>query len=81
MKINHSIPTTMHAVQMDKPNDKLTLREISVPRPQAGQVLIRMAAAPINPSDLVYSFLFMVVVVIIGTVVFNRVEATFMDTV
>ncbi len=25
---------------------------IPVPRPQAGQVLIRMAAAPINPSDL-----------------------------
>ena len=52
MKMNHSIPSTMHAVQLDEPNGKLTLREVPVPRPQAGQVLIRMAAAPINPSDL-----------------------------
>ena len=42
----------MHAVQLDEPNGKLTLREIPLPRPQAGQVLIRMATAPINPSDL-----------------------------
>ena len=52
MKMNHSIPWTMHAIQVDEPNGKLTLREIPLPRPQAGQVLIRMAAAPINPSDL-----------------------------
>ena len=52
MKTNHSIPSTMHAVQLDEPNGRLTLREIPLPRPQAGQVLIRMAAAPINPSDL-----------------------------
>jgi len=49
---NHSIPSSMRAVQLDEPNGRLTLREIPVPRPQAGQVLIRMAAAPINPSDL-----------------------------
>jgi len=42
----------MHAVQLDEPNGSLTLRDIPVPRAQAGQVLIRMAAAPINPSDL-----------------------------
>ncbi len=52
MKTNHSIPSTMHAVQLDEPNGRLTLREVAMPRPQAGQVLIRMAAAPINPSDL-----------------------------
>ncbi|HKY54756.1 MAG TPA: zinc-binding dehydrogenase [Anaerolineales bacterium] len=50
--MNQSIPTTMNAVQLDEPNGRLTLREVHVPRPQAGQVLIRMAAAPINPSDL-----------------------------
>jgi len=50
--MSHSIPATMHAIQLDKPNGSLTLREIPVPHPQAGQVLIRMAAAPINPSDL-----------------------------
>jgi len=52
LKTNHSIPSTMHAVQLEKPNGSLTLLEIPVPHPQAGQVLIRMAAAPINPSDL-----------------------------
>jgi len=52
MQTNQSIPSTMRAVQLDKPNGSLSLREIPVPRPQAGQVLIRMAAAPINPSDL-----------------------------
>src|SRR6185503_9180274 len=52
MKMNPSIPSTMHAVQLDEPNGSLTIREIPVPRPQAGQVLIRMAASPINPSDL-----------------------------
>jgi NADPH:quinone reductase-like Zn-dependent oxidoreductase len=52
MKTNHSIPSTMQAVQLDEPNGTLTLREIPVPRPQAGQILIRMAAAPINPSDV-----------------------------
>jgi NADPH:quinone reductase-like Zn-dependent oxidoreductase len=52
MKTNHSTPAAMHAVQLDEPNGRLTLREVPVPRPQAGQVLIRMAGAPINPSDL-----------------------------
>jgi len=52
MKMNQPIPSTMHAVQLDEPNGNLTVREIPVPRPQAGQVLVRMAAAPINPSDL-----------------------------
>jgi NADPH:quinone reductase len=52
MKMNHSLPATMHAVQLDEPNGRLTWREIPLPRPQVGQVLIRMAAAPINPSDL-----------------------------
>jgi len=42
----------MRAVQLDEPNGQLTLREIPVPQPGPGQVLVRMAAAPINPSDL-----------------------------
>lgn len=50
--MNRSIPMTMHAIQLDEPSGQLAWREIPVPRPQAGQVLIRMAAAPINPSDL-----------------------------
>ena len=40
-----------------------------------------LGAGSVNPMELIYSFGFMVVVVILGSVVFNRVEATFMDTV
>jgi len=40
-----------------------------------------LGAGSVHPLDLLYSFGFMVIVVIIGTVVFNRVESTFMDTV
>ena len=40
-----------------------------------------LGAGDANPSNLLYSFGFMVVVVIIGSVIFNRVEQTFMDTV
>lgn len=49
--VNTSIPSTMQAVQIDEPNGPLTLREIPVPQPKKGQVLVRMAAAPINPTD------------------------------
>jgi lipopolysaccharide transport system permease protein len=38
-------------------------------------------AGTVNLPDLAYSFGFMVVVVVTGTLIFNRVEATFMDTV
>ena len=40
-----------------------------------------LGAGSFNPMNLLYSFGFMLVVVVIGTVIFNRVEATFMDTV
>jgi NADPH2:quinone reductase len=50
--MEHAIPATMLAVQQDEAEGKLSLRELPVPRPKAGEVLVRMAAAPINPSDL-----------------------------
>ena len=50
--MSQPIPVMMHAVQLDEPKGQLAWREIPVPRPQPGQVLIRMAAAPINPSDI-----------------------------
>lgn len=34
-----------------------------------------------NPFELLYSLIFMLVMVALGSIVFNRVEATFMDTV
>lgn len=45
---------TMQAVLLGEPGGPLTLGELPVPEPRAGQVLIRMAAAPINPSDLAF---------------------------
>jgi len=40
-----------------------------------------LGTGTVNLANLAYSFGFMLVVVFIGTVIFNRVEATFMDTV
>jgi lipopolysaccharide transport system permease protein len=40
-----------------------------------------LGAGSVHPLDLLYSFAFMLVVVALGAVMFNRVEATFMDTV
>ena len=40
-----------------------------------------LGAGSVHPVDLLYSFGCMLVVVILGAVMFNRVEATFMDTV
>lgn len=40
-----------------------------------------LGAGTVDVNHLLYSFGFMLVVVILGTVVFNRVEQTFMDTV
>jgi lipopolysaccharide transport system permease protein len=40
-----------------------------------------LGAGTVNPLHLLYSFGFMLAVVFAGTVIFNRVEQTFMDTV
>lgn len=40
-----------------------------------------LGAGSLHPADLLYSAVFMLVVVFVGAVMFNRVEATFMDTV
>lgn len=42
----------MHAVQLEREGGPLVVRELAVPRPGGGEVLIRVAAAPLNPSDL-----------------------------
>ena len=50
------LPSTMRAVVLHAYDalDKLTVEQFPVPRPQAGQVLVRMHASPINPSDLAF---------------------------
>lgn len=50
-----SLPATMRALELralDGKLESITLAERPVPRPGAGQVLVRIAASPINPSDL-----------------------------
>ena len=43
----------MKAIQLTAPN-KLELVEKPIPKPKAGEVLIKMAFSPINPSDLAF---------------------------
>jgi len=50
--MNANIPKTMQAVTLGENGGVLAVRQIPVPQPGPGEVLIRMAASPINPSDL-----------------------------
>ncbi len=47
-----SIPATMQTVLVHATGGPLSVGETPVPRPGPGQVLIRVVASPINPSDL-----------------------------
>jgi len=47
-----SIPEKMQAALLQAPGAPLTVGSLPIPRPGPGQVLVRMATAPINPSDL-----------------------------
>lgn len=44
----------MQAVVLTVPNATPTLATIPVPQPQQGEVLVKMAFSPINPSDLAF---------------------------
>lgn len=51
------LPDTMRAVELrsyEGGDDALAVAVREVPRPAAGQVLVRVAAAPVNPSDLAF---------------------------
>jgi NADPH2:quinone reductase len=50
MKSN--LPEIMLAVLLREDDGILSARHVPLPRPAAGEVLVKMAAAPINPSDL-----------------------------
>jgi NADPH2:quinone reductase len=61
MRYIQPIPERMRAVQLDRHDpdldaaiDHLTVVSKPVPQPGRGQVLIRIEAAPCNPSDLLY---------------------------
>ena len=42
----------MKAVFISEPGGRLEVRETAIPEPGPGEVLVRMLAAPVNPSDL-----------------------------
>ena len=44
----------MTAVQLDAVGQPLSVRDIPVPKPAKGEVLVKMTASPINPSDLAF---------------------------
>lgn len=46
------MPELMRALRQEKKGGSLVLERIPVPEPGPGEVLVKMAAAPINPSDL-----------------------------
>ncbi len=50
--MSSEIPNTMTAALLAEAGGPLHLRTLPVPTPGPGEVLVRMAAAPINPSDL-----------------------------
>ncbi len=52
-----ALPETMRALRLtayDGRPESLQLTELPMPKPGPGQVLVRVAAAPINPSDLMF---------------------------
>jgi len=52
MSETRSIPPTMKAVLLEKPGGSLVVKEVKTPIPGPGEVLVKMCAAPVNPSDL-----------------------------
>jgi NADPH:quinone reductase-like Zn-dependent oxidoreductase len=52
MKTN--IPSTMQAVVLTETGAQPTIATIPVPQPGTGEVLVKMHASPINPSDLAF---------------------------
>src|SRR5260370_38039410 len=51
------LPVTMRALQIKDYDGKpgsLTVAEVPVPRPGAGEVLVKVFASPVNPSDLMF---------------------------
>lgn len=47
-----NLPDTMRALVLHGPGERLSLEEVPRPKPGVGEVLVRIAASPINPSDL-----------------------------
>jgi NADPH:quinone reductase-like Zn-dependent oxidoreductase len=50
--MKNPVPSQMTAVFVNAENGKLFTKKVDVPLPRKGEVLIKMLAAPVNPSDL-----------------------------
>ena len=50
--MKQNIPEMMLAVFLTEEGEQLATRRVPVPRPGPGEVLVKIAATPINPSDL-----------------------------
>ena len=50
--MKNPLPAHMTAVFVNPENGQLFTKKVDIPIPQKGEVLIKMMAAPINPSDL-----------------------------
>jgi len=46
------VPEQMAAIRQDQAGGVLKIEQVAMPRPGKGEVLVKMDAAPINPSDL-----------------------------
>lgn len=58
MITSDSIPETMKAVRVhafDGKPGSVRVDDVPVPEPKSGEVLVRMSAAPINPSDVMFT--------------------------
>jgi NADPH:quinone reductase len=52
MTENPLIPDKMRAVFLEKAEGQLIVRDTIVPKPGPGEVLVKLSAAPVNPSDI-----------------------------
>lgn len=50
--MNTPVPNSMQAVLIGEKGGPLVVRQTPTPQPGPGDVLVRMAASPINPSDI-----------------------------
>jgi NADPH:quinone reductase-like Zn-dependent oxidoreductase len=50
--MKNPVPSKMTAIFVNPENGKLFTKKVDVPVPSKGEVLIKMLAAPVNPSDL-----------------------------
>lgn len=54
--MDKNIPETMQAIRLEEENGRLQVRRLPVPKPGPGDVLVRMAASTINPSDIGFMY-------------------------